>query len=60
MSEQSAPSLAAPHDAPPPVQAPAERQAEELRMMLMGFGTGLTIAGVFLVYIIFEYAGWLP
>jgi hypothetical protein len=49
-----------PADRPPEPQAPEERQAEELRMLLMGFGTGLTIAAVFLVYIVFEYAKWLP
>ena len=36
------------------------RQAEELRVLLLGFGTGLTIAVVFLIYIVLETAGALP
>ncbi len=39
---------------------PAARQAEELRVLLLGFATGLTIAGIFLVYVVLEAAGALP
>lgn len=34
--------------------------AEELQMLLIGFGTGLTIAGIFLVYLVLAYAKFLP
>ncbi len=34
--------------------------AEELRMLLIGFGTGLSIAGIFLVYLVLEYSKFLP
>lgn len=50
---------ALPDDAPP-IPTEGARQNEELRMLFMGFGTGLLIAGVFLVYIVFAYANWLP
>jgi hypothetical protein len=46
-------------DAPadePPVQAPQERQAEEMRMLLFGFGTGMAIAGIFLIYVVLDIA----
>ncbi len=36
------------------------RQAEELRVLLLGFGTGLTIAVIFLIYVVLEAAGALP
>lgn len=50
---------------PPNVDAPPDidedtRKAEEYRMLLVGFATGLTIAGIFLVYIVFEAARLLP
>ena len=48
-----------PDDAPP-IPTEDARQHEELRMLFTGFGTGLLIAGVFLVYIVFAYANWLP
>jgi hypothetical protein len=48
-----------PEDAPP-IPTEAARQSEELRMLFFGFGTGLTIAAVFLVYLVFTYANWLP
>lgn len=38
----------------------ANRKAEELRMLLFGFGTGMTIACIFLVYIVLEAARLLP
>ncbi len=38
----------------------AARQAEELRVLLLGFGTGLSIAVIFLIYIVLEAAGALP
>lgn len=40
----------------PPIQAPEERQREELRMLIMGFGTGMAIAGIFLIYIVLDIA----
>lgn len=40
--------------------AEAIRPREELTALLIGFGTGLTIAFVFLVYIVFDIAKWLP
>jgi hypothetical protein len=47
-------------DDAPPIPSLLARQSEEMRMLLLGFGTGLTIAGVFLIYIVFAYAKWLP
>ena len=44
---------------PPDIDDDA-RKAEEYRMLLVGFATGLTIAGIFLVYIVFEAAKLLP
>lgn len=41
-------------------QSDESRAAEELRMLFTGFGTGLTIAGVFLIYILLEAAKLLP
>ncbi|GAC1444178.1 MAG: hypothetical protein NVSMB52_03250 [Chloroflexota bacterium] len=38
----------------------ASRPAEELRMLFTGFATGLSIAGLFLLYIIMETAKLLP
>lgn len=43
-----------------PVQSEGERKVEELSMLLLGFGTGLSIAVIFLIYIVFEYAKFLP
>jgi hypothetical protein len=43
-----------------PVQSEGERKVEELSMLLLGFGTGLSIAAIFLIYIVFEYARFLP
>ena len=40
----------------PPIQGPEERQREELRMLLIGFGTGLTVAGIFLLYVVLDIA----
>lgn len=39
---------------------PEARQAEELRLLVVGFLTGLSIAAVFLVYIVLESAKLLP
>jgi hypothetical protein len=40
----------------PAIQGPEERQREELQMLLIGFGTGLTVAGVFLLYVVLDIA----
>jgi hypothetical protein len=40
----------------PPIQGPEERQREELRMLILGFGTGLTVAGIFLIYVVLDIA----
>jgi hypothetical protein len=40
----------------PPIQGPEARQREELQMLLIGFGTGLTVAGVFLIYVVLDIA----
>lgn len=39
---------------------PDNRKAEELRMLLMGFLTGMSIAGIFLLYIVLESAKLMP
>jgi hypothetical protein len=47
------------HDLPqdaPPIQGVEERQAEELRMLMIGFGTGLTVAVLFLIYVVLDIA----
>lgn len=44
----------------PPIQNAEDRKREELRMLMLGFGTGISIAFVFLIYILFEYAKYLP
>jgi hypothetical protein len=44
----------------PPIPGEAARRAEEMRMLLLGFGTGLSIAFIFLIYVVFAYAHWLP
>jgi len=33
---------------------------EQLRMLLFGFGTGMLIAFVFLIYVIMAFAHWFP
>ena len=40
----------------PPIQDPEARQREELQMLVIGFGTGLTVAGVFLLYVVLDIA----
>lgn len=57
--EMNVPVAPEPEDLPP-VQDPAARAREEITMLLIGFGTGMSIAAVFLVYLVFEYAKWLP
>ena len=52
MSESAA---AAQYDEPP-IQGPEERQREELQMLMFGFGTGMLVAGIFLVYIVLDIA----
>lgn len=44
----------------PPIPDETARKNEELRMLIIGFATGLTIAGVFLVYVVLDYAKFLP
>lgn len=39
---------------------PDARQAEELKLLVVGFAAGLSIAGIFLVYIVLETAKLLP
>ncbi len=36
------------------------REREELQMLFVGFATGLSIAGVFLLYVVMEVAHLLP
>jgi hypothetical protein len=36
------------------------REREELRLVIWGFGTGMTIAAIFLAYIVIAYSGFLP
>lgn len=55
MSESVAETLTQHYDEPP-IQGPEERQREELQMLLIGFGTGLTVAGVFLLYVVLDIA----
>jgi hypothetical protein len=43
-----------------PIQDETARYREELRMLVLGFGTGILIAVIFLVYIAIAYAGVLP
>lgn len=40
----------------PPIQGQEEREREELRMLIIGFGTGLTVAGLFLLYVVLDFA----
>jgi hypothetical protein len=44
----------------PPIQSESARMSEEMRMLLTGFGTGLAIAGIFLVWVVLTYANWIP
>jgi hypothetical protein len=43
------------HDEPP-IQGLEERQREELQMLLFGFGTGMLVAGIFLIYVVLDIA----
>jgi hypothetical protein len=43
-----------------PIQDEAGRYHEEIRMLVVGFGTGLLIAFIFLIYIAIAFAGVLP
>jgi hypothetical protein len=43
-----------------PIQDEEARHREEIRMLIVGFGTGIFIALIFLVYIAIAYAGVLP
>ena len=56
MSESAAAPVTGRHDDEPPIQGTDERQREELQMLLIGFGTGLTVAGVFLLYVVLDVA----
>ncbi len=56
MSESAAVETSVPQYDEPPIQGPDERQREELQMLLIGFGTGLTIAGLFLLYVVLDIA----
>jgi hypothetical protein len=56
VSESAAAQSSAPPYDEPAIPGPEERRREELQMLLVGFGTGLTIAGVFLIYIILDIA----
>lgn len=47
-------------DGPPAIPDAATRAREELSMLMLGFATGLSIAGVFLLYMVLEYAKLLP
>jgi hypothetical protein len=42
------------------IDADSDPDREQLRILLLGFGTGLAIASVFLVYILLETAKMLP
>jgi hypothetical protein len=48
------------HDDEPDTQDAAGRHREEMRMLFLGFGTGITVALIFLVYIVIAYSGVLP
>jgi hypothetical protein len=43
-----------------PIQDETARHREEIRMLVVGFGTGILIAIIFLVYIAIAFAGVLP
>jgi hypothetical protein len=43
-----------------PVQDEASREREELRMLAVGFGTGILIAFLFLIYIVLSFSGVMP
>jgi hypothetical protein len=36
------------------------RQSDELKVLVAGFATGLSVAGIFLIYIVLEAAKLLP
>ena len=42
------------------IQSPAQRAREEMGLLYVGFGLGVSIGAVFLVYILFEIAKLLP
>ena len=44
----------------PPAMVEAGRAQEELRMLYAGFGTGMLIAFVFLVYVVLAFAHLFP
>lgn len=58
--EVPAAALAAPIGADSPPVDDDELQDEGLRVLMYGFITGLSIAGVFLVYVVLEAARLLP
>jgi hypothetical protein len=43
----------------PPIPDEAHRQAEEMRMLYLGFGFGIAIGFIFLIYIVLGAAHWL-
>jgi hypothetical protein len=43
-----------------PIQDSTARYREELRMLMLGFGTGILIAFIFLIYIVLAFSGVLP
>jgi hypothetical protein len=44
----------------PPIPDAAARKREELNALILGFACGISIGGVFLIYIIMEFARYLP
>jgi hypothetical protein len=56
VSESAAAHTSAEQYDEPPIQGPEERQREELRMLLFGFGTGMLVAGIFLIYVVLDIA----
>lgn len=56
MSEVAAVETSTSHHDEPPIQGPEERRREELQMLLIGFGTGMTVAGLFLIYVVLDIA----
>ncbi|MGH2444130.1 MAG: hypothetical protein ACRDFX_13325 [Chloroflexota bacterium] len=57
---QAAPLQGADDEEMPEIPSETERKAEELRLLYFGFATGMTIALVFLGYLVLEFAKWLP
>ena len=41
---------------PPAIPSPEARSREELRMLFFGFGLGITVGAVFLIYIVLDAA----